>query len=229
MPAAASLAAAERLIERVYGGIDPSHGPDLSAEEEDVVDDSGGSHIYGEITVTGVHTLMEWLVQRSARAAASAPHRLPEDGWAFVDLGSGVGRMCVQVAFMARAWGCKRSVGIELSHTRHVEAVAAAERARALGELPPDCPLQIIEGDILKEPLDRLTVVYVASLLFEDEMLGLLAARLEAAQGVQWVATLRQLDPAQLRTLRLDASLMLPMSWDEDAEVFIYVRDRSAP
>eukprot|EP01043_Picozoa_sp_COSAG02_P093507 COSAG02_NODE_30020_length_558_cov_1.766885_1_plen_173_part_01 len=132
---AGSLAAAEQLIEHVYKGVDPSHGPALSAEEEDTVDDSGGSHIYGEITVPGVHTLIHWLLQRSASAPAASPHRLPEGGWAFADLGSGVGRMCIHVAYMGRAWGCVRSVGIELSHTRHVAAVTAAERAREAGAL----------------------------------------------------------------------------------------------
>ena len=225
---AGSLAAAEQLIEHVYKGVDPSHGPALSAEEEDAVDDSGGSHIYGEITVPGVHTLIHWLLQRSASAPAASPHRLPEGGWAFADLGSGVGRMCIHVAYMARAWGCVRSVGIELSHTRHVAAVTAAERAREAGALRNACPLHIVEGDIMKEPLDDLTVVYVASLLFDDAMLDELAERLEAARGVQWVATLRPLNPARLSTLQLDASIMLPMSWDEDAEVFLYCRDRQA-
>ena len=186
---AASLAHAERLIDQVYGGIDPSHGPELSSEEEDVVDDSGGSHIYGEITVAGVHTLIEWLLKRSAAAPAGAPHRLPDGGWAFTDLGSGVGRMCVHVAAMAGSWGVTRSVGIELSHTRHLAAIAAAERARTLDLT--HCPLEIIEGDILVEDLTNLTVVYVASLLFEDEMLALLAARLDSVPSVQWVATLR--------------------------------------
>lgn len=221
-----SLAAAEQLITCVYRGLDPSHGPALSAEEEDAVDGSGGSHIYGEITPRGVHALIRWLLQRSASASALAPHRLPEKGWAFADLGSGVGRMCIHVACMGRQWGCIRSVGIELSHTRHMAAVAAAERAREAGALQETCPLQLSEGDILTEPLDGLTVVYVASLLFEDEMLDQLAARLEAVKSVQWVATLRRLNPEVLSTLQLDASIMVPMSWDEDAEVFLYCRDR---
>jgi hypothetical protein len=223
---AGSLAAAEQLIAHVYRGLDPSHGPALSAKEEDAVDESGGSHIYGEITPPGVHAFIHWLLQRSASASTFAPHRLPESGWAFADLGSGVGRMCIHVAYMGRQWGCIRSVGVELSHTRHMAAVAAAERAREAGALQETCPLQIIEGDILKVPLDGLTVVYVASLLFEDEMLDRLAARLEAAKSVQWVATLRRLNPELLSTLQLDASIMVPMSWDEDAEVFLYCRDR---
>lgn len=225
---AASLAAVEQLIEHVYSGVDPSHGPTLSAEEEDAVDESGGSHIYGEITVPGVHALIHWLLLRSASAAATSPRRLPEGGWMFADLGSGVGRMCIHVAYMSQVWGCVRSVGIELSHTRHMVAVAAAERAREAGALQDACPLQVVEGDIMKEPLDGLTVVYVASLLFDDEMLDQLADRLETARGVQWVATLRRLDPERLSTLQLDASIMVPMSWDEDAEVFLYCRDRQA-
>lgn len=220
----ATLADAKRLIDQVYGGIDPSHGPALSPEEEDVVDESGGSHIYGEITVTGVHTLIEWLLNRSAAAPDGSPHRLPEGGWAFTDLGSGVGRMCVHVAAMA-GWGVTRSVGIELSHTRHLAAIAAAERARSLDLVR--CPLEIIEGDILVEDLTGLTVVYVASLLFEDEMLAQLAARLDSVPSVQWVATLRPFDKEHLNELKLTATMMLPMSWDEDAEVYIYVRDAS--
>ena len=227
-PTAGSLAAAEQFIEHVYRGVDPSRGPALSAEEEDAVDESGGSHIYGEITVPGVHTLIHWLLQRSASAPAASPRRLPEDGWAFADLGSGVGRMCIHVAYMGSVWGCVRSVGIELSHTRHMVAVEAAERAQAAGALQDACLLQVLEGDIMKEPLDGLTVVYVASLLFDDEMLDKLADRLETAHGVQWVATLRRLDPERLNTLQLDASIMVPMSWDEDAEVFLYCRDRRA-
>ena len=105
-------------------------------------------------------------------------------------------------------------------------AVAAAERAQQAGALHDSCELQIVEGDIMKEPLDGLTVVYVASLLFEDEMLDQLAARLEAAQSVRWVATLRRLNPERLDALQLDASIMVPMSWDEDAEVFLYCRDQ---
>ena len=149
---------AQQVITVIYKGVDPSQGPELSAAEEDAVDDSGGSHIYGEITPKGVVKLFKWL--RGRGADGTALHRLPH-GWGFADLGSGVGRMCVQVAIMSPRWGCGRSVGVELSHTRHLAALRAAKQAKAFGALPPDCSLEFREADILHTPLDGLTVVYV--------------------------------------------------------------------
>ena len=149
---------AQQVITVIYKGVDPSQGPELSAAEEDAVDDSGGSHIYGEITPKGVVKLFKWLRRRGADGTAL--HRLPH-GWGFADLGSGVGRLCVQVAIMSPRWGCGRSVGVELSHTRHLAALRAAKQAKAFGALPPDCSLEFREADILHTPLDGLTVVYV--------------------------------------------------------------------
>ncbi|XP_075266039.1 uncharacterized protein LOC142358532 [Convolutriloba macropyga] len=73
---------------------------------------------YGEITFEGVQRLGEIL-------------DLPEEGGAFYDLGSGLGRMVLQVHL---EWNVDKAVGVELSEWRH----SRAERAlRELSEIIP--------------------------------------------------------------------------------------------
>ena len=158
--------------------------------------------------------------------------------WQFVDLGSGVGRMCIQAAYQ---WGAAVATGVELSQSRHEVAVIAAGRAQRLGLVPKGSRLRFeCEDLLLTQSLNAATTepptrtaktensackvgVYVASLLFDPEMMVQLACLLERSSDVRWVATLQRLPLQRLRRpaplhqpLRLDAVLSLPMSWDDE-------------
>lgn len=108
----------------------------------------------------------------------------------FVDLGSGVGKAVVQVALER---GTQRSVGIELSKSRHrnaVKAVAALESEMSDMGLPNllhsprseerghECGAGVLlrQGDILDEgAVEGATVVYLASLCFSDDFMTAIA------------------------------------------------------
>jgi hypothetical protein len=227
-PRAERIAEVTSAMSRLYAGLagDPSHGPALSQDEEDTVDATGGSHIYGEITCAGVDMLLAWVSARLDNAA------IPMQRWQFVDLGSGVGRMCIQAS---QQWGAVRSTGVELSQARHNVAVVAGERARRLGLVPAGSALHFECEDLLLTKSLRAhstgdggckVGVYVASLLFDDEMMVRLASLLEQSSDVRWVASLQRLPRPPLADFHLDAVLSLPMSWDEEArtEVYVYLR-----
>ncbi|KAG2442094.1 hypothetical protein HYH02_009583 [Chlamydomonas schloesseri] len=89
----------------------------IPRKEAAMVDATGGSATYGEITGDGVRQFL-----------ARVPLQ-PDD--VLVDLGSGLGRLVLQVATSARL---RRCVGLELSACRHEQAGWAAARLAELGE-----------------------------------------------------------------------------------------------
>jgi hypothetical protein len=200
---------------------DPSFGPTLTPSEEEEVDASGGSHIYGEITSDGVNILMSWVSGRLREHITGKP-------WSFVDLGSGVGRMCMQVYL---AWGAACATGVELSRTRHEAAERAAQMAVQMGALPPSgnglrfvCSDLLLASEHLEGGSGRGWVgVYIASLLFDEKMMSKVDELLERSSQVLWVATLQRLPDREGASLRLDGTLRVPMSWG-DACVYLYVR-----
>lgn len=78
----------EQYIKRVYEDLDAQHGiaacAELSDEEEDLIDASGGHRAYGEVTFDGVNMLMEMADMTEESV--------------FFDLGSGLGKMTLQVS-----------------------------------------------------------------------------------------------------------------------------------
>ncbi|KAG2429920.1 hypothetical protein HXX76_010700 [Chlamydomonas incerta] len=89
----------------------------IPRKEAALVDATGGSATYGEITGDGVRQFL-----------AHVPLQ-PDD--VLVDLGSGLGRLVLQMAASARL---RRCVGLELSACRHEQAGWAAARLGELGE-----------------------------------------------------------------------------------------------
>ena len=220
----------DAILASLYGNMSPSEGPLLSEDEEDMVDASGGSHIYGEITPAGVDQLLGWIGRRLCNLGFT---QLPCLGgscdkfhdWTFVDLGSGVGRMVLHVAMR---WGASRSCGVELSQSRHAVATSVASLAAEQG-LVSSQRVEFVCCDLLRaQPHLRgnNVGVYCASLLFDDEVMHKLASMLDSHTNVRWVASLRELPSQSMSDLRLDTVLRLPMSWDDEAttEVYVYIR-----
>eukprot|EP00198_Chlamydomonas_reinhardtii_P003116 XP_001692452.1 predicted protein [Chlamydomonas reinhardtii] len=90
----------------------------IPRKEAALVDATGGSATYGEITGDGVRQFL-------ARVPLQSDDVL-------VDLGSGLGRLVLQAAATARL---RRCVGLELSACRHEQSAWAAARLAELGEL----------------------------------------------------------------------------------------------
>ncbi|GIL50971.1 hypothetical protein Vafri_7046 [Volvox africanus] len=96
------------------------HGYIIPKREAALVDITGGSATYGEITVDGVMQLLR-----------NVP--LQQDD-VLVDLGSGLGRLVLQVACSA---SLRRCVGIELSASRHKQACWVATQLASLDATDP--------------------------------------------------------------------------------------------
>lgn len=126
---------------------------------------------YGELTPRGVRQVFK-LLQPTADDV-------------FYDLGSGCGR-CVLQAILEWPF-LRRSVGIELSAQRDrigQQALArAGERVRERADL--------IRGDIIVcDGCEDATIVYCASLLFDDAFMRRLGERLVGLPQLRTVATL---------------------------------------
>jgi len=151
------------FLERLYEGVS-GHG--ISMDDMNLVWEKGGSPMYGEITFEGVTALFDNL---------SIPIQ-QED--VFYDLGSGVGKMCVQVLLTTPI---KKSVGIELSQSRHQHAVSALKMLRQeYSWFFNDAKnLEFIEGNFLDVDLSDATIVFLCSYSYSHELMTALAAKLK--------------------------------------------------
>lgn len=166
----------QRQLDALYDGLDDVH--DIPAEEIRIIDESGGHDAYGELTTSGVRDVLQRLGGRSGDVVA--------------DLGSGCGRMVLQCAL---EWPFLSSViGVELSKTRHDTATKALHRCEAMFGPDVSRRVQLVHGDMLAPDvaglLDHVTLVYVASLLFDDEFMIRLGGMLSARPKLRRVATL---------------------------------------
>ncbi|EER09924.1 hypothetical protein Pmar_PMAR018568 [Perkinsus marinus ATCC 50983] len=141
----------------------------------------GFSPTYGEITPTGVAYLFGVML----------PPRPVEH---FVDLGSGMGKLCLQ-AWLQFGHQLSSITGVELSKVRHKRAVAAAMELvtteRIQGQWVPDsAQLDLVLGDMFKLPLHDKTFLYCANLTFSPEILSRLSRKIlrESPSGTRVVS-----------------------------------------
>mmetsp|Transcript_1749 Transcript_1749/g.3839 ORF Transcript_1749/g.3839 Transcript_1749/m.3839 type:complete len:242 (+) Transcript_1749:235-960(+) len=143
----------------------------------------------------------------------------------FFDLGSGGGRLVIQSHLEIPS--VIKSVGIELSPTRHAIALRTwdrlnfsgeAERIRRLGEQSwgitrhdnADAPsVDLYEGDLFELDISEATHIYVSSLCFTEEMMERIVDKIELeGESLQILASLRAL-PLRNRWRKIS-------EWDEE-------------
>ena len=203
-------------VERAWKGLD---GHRATPEEEAAIDEIAGEfgNTYGEVVAGGARTVFDML---------GLLHDAPADA-AFADLGSGAGRM------VAPCWlecHVQSSVGVELSRTRHDCAVEGRARLLVDDDAPAAAStaaaLEFVHGDILAAlPELEVSHAYVASLLFDDCMLGKLGRALDAST-VASIATLSDFPSEQFERV---GKRRAAMSWNAaggGTDVFLYQRRR---
>jgi SAM-dependent methyltransferase len=199
------------LLHRVFQ--DLPTGWDAPNEDRLAVDlrAGEGASAYGELEPEGLQALLTWL----------APG--PED--VFYDLGSGTGRVPLQVALTSKVG---RALGIELSAHRH--AIARRALARILRALDNHHARHLRRRvrfhlqDVRNADLTDATLVYAASLCFSDPLLDAVAARLTTAKTLRAFITIRPLPPTWERRFVFRGDLRVPMTWDPRARVRVYER-----
>ncbi len=197
------------VLRRLYRDEDgyELHGYELDEADEARVLATHSSPTYGEIMPTATDRLVEHLRMRSDDV--------------FYDLGSGVGKVVLQVAMRAPI---KRCVGVELARGRHRIARRVLTEARALGLLRArECELRC--ADFMRVPMGDATVVYTCSTAFPTAFMNELCARLaRLCTGLRWVTT-QDLDDNPW--FQLEDVLRLDMSWRRKSKVHVYRLERS--
>lgn len=191
---------------------------------------------YGEVTSEGAEGLL------SHPTMALRPNDV------FMDLGAGLGKFTVQAA-LANA---SEAVGVELSGTRWEKSCKALERVReGLGRgcgsacrarRKRPVRIELLHNDALAVNVTRATIIYLASLCFQPELLLRFLHKLcaEAPVGAR-IASLRPLKGDRGgplvsegdrfvcgggRAVRVAAYLRIMMSWGIANSVYVYHVER---
>lgn len=191
----------EQIINNTY---QEENGFSISGDEREFIEKSGGNATYGEILPQSLAQLIQKL-------------GLTKNDVLF-DLGSGAGKVCMQVALTSPA----QAIGIELSETRHALADRMKEKLIDAGILTDANKLQFIEGNIAEIDLSIGTVFFMCSTCFSDELMKKLVQKFEQITHPIKIVSLRTLPLDETSTINLVNTLTLPMSWSEGSSVYIY-------
>ncbi|KAJ9533813.1 hypothetical protein QJQ45_026906 [Haematococcus lacustris] len=105
----------EASVEQAYARLEQMYlskgGYLIPSKEQRRIEASGGSATYGEVTTCGIDSLITQMWHRHA------DNPLSKQGPVFMDLGSGLGRVVLQMA-LACGHAFQRYIGLELSSTR---------------------------------------------------------------------------------------------------------------
>lgn len=194
-----STADPRAAIQRLYRD---AHGYDDDPAGEARVAATGSSATYGELMPSATDQLIEQLRLGS--------------GDVFYDLGSGVGKVVLQVAMTTAVARC---VGIEMMGRRHRVALRMLEQARREGLLRAK-ETRFRRSDFMRARIGDASVVYTCSTAFSTAFMNTLAARLAGLPaGLRWVTT-QDLDDNEW--FSLETVLQLDMSWRRRGRVHVY-------
>lgn len=195
------------LLEEIFDELEEifycRKGYNIPARERNVVDATGGSATYGEALPEGIDALRQVLDLG------------PDD--VLYDLGSGTGRVILQLALTCNA---KRLVGIELSPTRHEHAEEAASifRKRSIQH----APMEFLCDDISTCDISDGTHFYMCSTAYSASICRRMAERLSQSPSFQVLVTSRAL-PVQPFLQKL-GELPSAYSWNVNGKAFVYVK-----
>lgn len=181
---------------------------DVSGFVMDLINPSGRkiSHtrslVYGELTWPGV--------ERLAKALELGENDV------FYDLGSGVGKVVIQVAMTVPV---KKSIGIELTKTRYQGSVDALAQIKKQGLLITKC--QFRNESLMDSSLGDATAIYVASTCFTDSFMLKLTRKLAAYNKPMRFVTLRDLGkrPPQFKYIK---QIKLHATWSKSLDAHLY-------
>lgn len=187
------------LLRRLYRR---EFGYDVSKADDARVAATQASSTYGELMPAATDHLVEHLALGRNDV--------------FYDLGSGLGKVVLQVALRAPV---RRCIGIELVRSRHRVAQRILAELRDQGRLrAAECGFRL--GDMMRARLSDATVVYTCSTAFSTAFMNDLARRLAGlSQGLRWVSTQ---DVDDNPWFELEDVLRLDMSWRRRSKVYVY-------
>lgn len=191
------------ILQKVY---DPKvvNGFHIQPEEHKKITQCGGAPTYGEITDEAARMLFNELK--------------PTEQDILGDLGSGCGRFCVYALY---ATPIKKAVGIELSATRAKHAQIVKDSLIKSKKMPQGKTLILQEKNFMEADLSPLTIVYMASTCYSDELMKQITEKLaKTKQKKLTVVTLKRLTDHP--RFKLVKTLVLPMTWSKTTPAYAY-------
>jgi len=139
----------------------------------------------------------------------------------FYDLGSGVGKLVVQVYLNTPV---AKSVGIELSPTRHKRTQRIADRLKKYNKIDNDRVISFLEGDFLEADLSDATIIFICSTCYAPTLLEQLVSKFSKLKKGLRVISLKELPDYQKYNFKLIKEYRLPMTWSKQkgSVVFVY-------
>ncbi|MBN2432342.1 MAG: hypothetical protein JXQ27_12775 [Acidobacteria bacterium] len=199
------------LLNELYDGLS-GHG--ISLAEMNAVWARGASPLYGELTPAGVDRL---------GGAITPPLGLDD---VFYDLGSGIGKICVQLCLGSSVG---RVVGIELSASRHRQARQVHDNLRRM-DLPlfETSRLEFVQDDFLGCTMADATVIYLCSLSYSETLMKALARKIniECSRLRLVIAATRF---AELEWKTPPRRILLASTWSDSVPFFYYTREIAGP
>lgn len=173
----------------------------LPLEEIRLFERTGCLHVYGEIQKAGIIEML---------------NKIPIRTGEFVDMGSGRGAV---VAFACINYAFSKCVGIELSETRHNEALRSVEKA---SEDYDFSKLQLRCEDFFSYDLSNADVVYSANCAFGD--MGINKMFDKACVQMKTGSFLLSMKSAGsgFKRLNLMGEISVPTSWTMHMPVYLY-------
>jgi precorrin-6B methylase 2 len=180
------------------------NGFSISAAEASTITNVGGAPTYGEITYESLQEILNDIN--------------PVRNDVFYDLGSGVGKVTVQVHLTTPV---KKSVGVELSTTRHEQALKIQEELKKRKLLPYRKILEFKNEDIAKTNLDDATIIFMCSTCFSDELMRNIIDNAAKSKKKLRIITLRVINDDRFK---LEKTYSLPMTWSSSTPVYRYIK-----
>lgn len=211
--------------------------------------------VYGEITFEGVRVFMEHVLggceissftdgEPTENVCSNVSSHSAGNKHVFYDLGSGVGKMTLQVYLDYPQ--VNASIGVELSQERHRAAVTL--HSHVLGDCDSACePCQVNHAstqccwqaqdgrccklrceDILDTDFSDATIIWLANSFMSESFLEqLFDMMLHHAPRLQYIGVNDPLSEWDINIpgFTLDAKLTIPMSWDDQWTAYVYRRD----
>lgn len=200
-PSLAEPAAPKAYLQMIY---ENKRGYTIPPEEGNAILNEGGHPQYGEIPYdSAAHILDDLNLSRQD---------------VFYDLGSGVGKLALQVYLTTPV---KRSVGIELSTTRWTIAESCRNQAATDDHVMNGRDLIFLNQNILTANISDATVCFISGITFPPPLIQSLMDRLSTLDHDVKVISVLPLPPH--KQFSLVKTYHLPMSWSpEGVEVCLY-------
>ncbi|CAO4847693.1 MAG: hypothetical protein CNLJKLNK_01011 [Holosporales bacterium] len=184
----------------------------IPQEEVKQLADDGACSTYGEILPKSLESLFSLF-----------PENWIEDAY-FFDLGSGVGKTVIQAAFTF-----KKSIGVELSKTRHTHAQEGLKEFLVEYPQSPHLNVEFRQENMIKTSLDSSThpaLIFMCSTCFnsiDSAFMKKMVNHINTHENVHVVISLAELkfDDESFELLGIKK---IPMTWGNAISAHIYAR-----